>query len=85
MGDHQSRFLWNQLGLPLLVSMLMRNFLVSSQHSSNIENPRPGIPSMKKLRGRPPNTLLTPGTYSRKMKTSVSDNTPPNMCLLNPE
>jgi hypothetical protein len=63
----------------------MRNFLVSSQQSRNIENPRPGIPKIKKFNGLPPNTLLTPGTYNKKMNRIVSTKIPPNICLLNPE
>jgi hypothetical protein len=42
--------------------MLMRAFLDYYHNSSNIENAMPGIPSMKKLRGLPPNTEFTPGT-----------------------
>lgn len=60
--DHHNKFLCHQFGLPLLESMLIRNFLVSSQHRSIIENPSPGIPKRKKFKGLPPNTPFTPGT-----------------------
>ena len=83
--NHHNKFLCHQLGLPPLLSWLINIFLVSSHKSKNIENPRPGIPRTKKLSGLPPNTELTPGTYSKKMNKIVSARTPPNMCLLKPE
>lgn len=79
------RFLAHQFGSPLLVSRFISIFLVSSQMSRVIENAMPGIPNKKNSKGLPPKTLLTPGTYNKKMKTTVSVNTPKNMCLLNPE
>lgn len=69
----------------MLLSMLIRNFLISYQQSSSIEKANPGMPSKKKSKGLPPNTLLTPGTYSKKMKSTVSARIPKNMCLLKPE
>jgi hypothetical protein len=65
--------------------MFIRNFLLSYHINKSIENPSPGRPSMKKLKGLPPNTLFTPGTYSKKINRMVSVRTPKNICLLNPE
>lgn len=56
------RFFNHQLGLPLLVSQFMSNFLVSSQSNSVMEKVSPGIPSKKNGSGLPPKMLLTPGT-----------------------
>lgn len=62
MIDHHNKFFCHQFGIPLFVSRFIRNFLVSSQQRRSIENPKPGIPKMKKSRGLPPNTPFTPGT-----------------------
>ena len=83
--NHQRRFLCHQFGFPLLESILIKNFLVSSQSNNSIENPNPGIPNKKKSKGLPPNTEFTPGTYSKKTNRIVSVNTPKNICLLKPE
>ena len=85
LSNHHNRFLLNQFGFPWFESKLIRNFLDSYHINKNIENPSPGRPRIKKFKGLPPNTPLTPGTYKRKIKTIVSVNTPKNMCLLNPE
>jgi hypothetical protein len=83
--NHQSRFRCHQLGSPLLESMLMKNFRDSSQTSRMMEKHRPGMPSKKKGRCRPPKMLLTPGMYRKKMKRKVSRAIPPNMCGLTAE
>ena len=69
-GDYQGKFPLHQFGMSNLESILIKDFLDSSQMSSNVENASPGNPRMKKLRSRPPNTLLTPGTY-RRNKTKM--------------
>lgn len=83
--NHQRRLRCHQFGFPLLLSLLIRNFLDSYQIKRSIENPNPGMPKTKKSNGLPPKTAFTPGTYNKNMKRIVSVKTPPNICLLNPE